>query len=220
MDRPGTRQVIFANELLDAFPVHRLGWDAKARTWFELGVALQEGRFVWTRLFADASGLTENSPIADLIPQLAAHLPDGFTVELCPAADEWWRSAAGVLRAGRLMTLDYGLTAQELLAPERREGTLRAYHRHRLSGDVLAQPGEQDITAHVNFSAIQQAGEATGLHTEELFPQEQFLTRIAARAWEPGTSFGEWTAQRTRRFQTLTHPEHLGRAFRVLIQGR
>jgi SAM-dependent MidA family methyltransferase len=213
-------RIIFANELLDALPVHRLGWDAKARTWFEWGVTLQAGRFVWTRISGDASRLAAHASLATLTAQLASLLPDGFTTEVCPAAEEWWRLAAGVLPRGRLLTMDYGHTTEELLAPERKEGTLRAYRRHQLCGDVLADPGAQDLTAHVNFSAIQAAGESTGLQTEAFLTQQQFLTRIATRLWEAEGSSGGWTAQRTRQFQTLTHPEHLGRAFRVLIQGR
>ena len=80
--------------------------------------------------------------------------------------------------------------------------------------------GEQDITAHVNFTAIRAAGESAGLKTEAFLTQAQFLTGIAARTWEDEGAFGKWTAERTRQFQTLTHPEHLGRAFRVLVQSR
>ena len=162
------RQIIFANELLDAFPVHRLGWDAKAGAWFEWGVTLQEGRFAWKRLDSDTTHLTRQPTLATLAPELAAVLPEGFTVDVCPAAEAWWRSAAGVLGAGKLLTFDYGLTSEELLTPERRHGTLRAYHRHHLSADVLARPGEQDLTAHVNFSGIEAAGEAAGCAPKRL----------------------------------------------------
>ncbi|HVM50270.1 MAG TPA: SAM-dependent methyltransferase [Candidatus Acidoferrum sp.] len=216
----GARRIIFANELLDALPVHRLGWDAKARIWFEWGVRVEQGRFVWTRLPGDATALAQGAFPATLSPQLADALPDGFVVEVCPAAHEWWRAAADALGPGKLLTFDYGLTADELLAPERKRGTLRAYRRHQLSDDVLADPGMQDITAHVNFSALQVAGEAAGLRTEAFQSQEQFLTHVAGKAWQEGSSFGEWTARSTRQFQTLTHPEHLGRAFRVLVQAR
>jgi SAM-dependent MidA family methyltransferase len=147
-------------------------------------------------------------------------LPDGFSVEISPAAAEWWQAAAKALGRGKLLTFDYGLTAEEILAPERAEGTLRGYYQHRPSHDVLAHPGEEDITAHVNFTAIQGAGESAGLETETFLTQSQFLTQIAARVWNEDSSFGEWTPERTRQFQTLTHPEHLGRSFRVLIQSR
>ena len=147
-------------------------------------------------------------------------LPDGYIIETCPAAENWWREAAGVLGRGRLMTIDYGLTADELFSPGRTRGTLRAYFRHHASDDLLANPGEQDLTAHVNFSAIQAAGEACGLKTETFSTQAQFLTGIAEEVFKNPNSFGEWGAQQTRQFQTLTHPEHLGRAFRVLVQSR
>ncbi|MCW5554180.1 MAG: SAM-dependent methyltransferase [Verrucomicrobiae bacterium] len=211
------RGIIFANELLDAFPVHRLGWDAKRFEWFEWGVAWRAGRFVWVRLSAllPASGL---SPFA--APELLTVLPDGFTTESCPAATTWWREAANLLQQGRLLTFDYGLNAEEFLAPHRANGTLRAYHHHRYADDVLAQPGEQDLTAHVNFTALQAAGETAGLLTEAAQTQSQFLTGITQRAWAAGSGFGAWSSDRTRQFQTLTHPEHLGRAFRVLVQAR
>ena len=103
--------------------------------------------------------------------------------------------------------------------PAAPRGTLRAYFRHHVTDDLLANPGEQDLTAHVNFSAIQKAGEAAGLTTESFSTQPQFLTQILEKA-VADKSFGEWNAHRTRQFQTLTHPEHLGRAFRVLVQKR
>jgi SAM-dependent MidA family methyltransferase len=119
-----------------------------------------------------------------------------------------------------LLTLDYGLTEDELLSPQRMGGTLRAYQRHHLAEDVLADPGEQDITAHVNFSGLRTIGEAAGLKTDALCSQEQFLTRIAAPVLSHTSGFGPWTTQRTRQFQTLTHSNHLGRVFRVLVQSR
>jgi len=212
---PKLSGIVFANELLDAMPVRRLGWNAKERRWFEWGVAVAGRRFVWAKLEIRNSKLeTPNLPSA-----LLDILPDGFTTEISPAAESWWRAAAGRLRAGRLLTLDYGLAMEEFFAPSRREGTLRAYHRHHLAGDLLANAGEQDLTAHINFTALQAAGEAAGLKTEALVTQAGFLTGIAGRIWKAPSAFGEWTAARARQFQTLTHPEHLGLAFRVLIQS-
>jgi SAM-dependent MidA family methyltransferase len=201
--------VIFSNELLDAMPVHRFGWDAAAKKWFEWGVALEAGKFVWARI--------QNSEFRIQNSELESVLPDGYTVEISPAAENWWREAANVLEQGRLMTIDYGLTADELFSPGRPRGTLRAYFRHHVTEDIFANVGEQDLTAHVNFSAIQAAGESAGLATESFVTQAQFLTRILDKAVKD-KSFGKWDAARTRQFQTLTHPEHLGRAFRVLVQ--
>lgn len=117
------------------------------------------------------------------------------------------------------MAVDYGLTADELFSPARPRGTLRAYFRHHAVEDVLANPGEQDLTAHVNFSAIQKAGEDAGLKTEFFGSQAKFLTEILAAATQ-GDALGKWDGKQARQFQTLTHPEHLGRAFRVLVQSR
>ena len=237
--------IIFSNELLDAMPVHRFGWDAKNKKWFEWGVAVDGKKFIWAKIpnaeippsasapapqasiqaasKRGADGRTPNSDspssIFRLPPSLWKVLPDGYTVETCPAAENWWRDAANILECGRLLTIDYGLTNDELFSPGRMRGTLRAYFRHHATDDLLANAGEQDLTAHVNFSAIQTAGESAGLTTESFLTQAQFLTRILEKA-SKDKSFGEWDTRRTRQFQTLTHPEHLGRAFRVLIQSK
>ena len=208
---PQLTGIIFSNELLDAFPVHRHGWDAADKKWFEWGVAFDGEKFVWTRRESSEFGIRNS--------ELEAILPDGYTVETSPAAENWWRDAANILQRGKLLTIDYGLTADELFSPARTRGTLRAYFKHHVADDLLANAGEQDLTAHVNFTALQRAGEAAGLTTDGLATQPQFLTRILEQAMRD-QSFGEWTPARTRQFQTLTHPEHLGRAFRVLIQSK
>jgi SAM-dependent MidA family methyltransferase len=216
----GIYRIVFANELLDALPAHRLRWDARECAWFEWGVTLDGDEFAWTRLASPEAVGPEEAWLVSPDPRLAAVVPDGFAVDICPTATDWWHAAAELLPRGKLLTFDYGLTAEEFLVPERQQGTLRGYRRHRLSPDVLAHAGEQDITAHVNFTAIQVAGESAGLQTEAFVTQSQFLTGVAERIWTGGRSFGEWTATRTRQFQTLTHPDHLGRSFRVLVQAR
>jgi len=217
-------RVIFSNELLDAMPVRRYGWDAAAKNWFEWGVALESDRFVWAKIRKPEAGSRKSernraSALGSLPSELLSVLPDGYTVETSPAAEDWWREAAAVLEHGRLMTLDYGLGADEWLSASRPRGTLRAYFRHHLADDILANPGEQDLTAHVNFQAIQAAGESAGMTTESFSTQARFLTQILETAMKD-KCFGEWNASRTRQFQTLTHPEHLGRAFRVLVQSK
>jgi SAM-dependent MidA family methyltransferase len=208
---PPLHGIIFSNELLDALPVHRLGWDAQNKKWFEWGVAVDGEKFVWARI--------QSSALSPQPSALESVLPDGYTIEICPAAESWWREAAQVLGRGKLLTIDYGFTADGLFSPSRMHGTLRAYYRHHVSDDLLANVGEQDLTAHVNFSTIQAAGETAGLKTEIFSMQSQFLTQILGKA-SKDDSFGEWTSAQARQFQTLTHPEHLGRAFRVLVQSR
>lgn len=209
--------IIFSNELLDAFPVHRFGWDAGQGNWFEWGVALAGEGFCWARLSPEAALKPWPEIIRDLPGQLLEVLPDEYVVETSPAAEAWWRRAAGTLANGRLLALDYGFAADDMFSPSRHNGTVRGYHRHHHADDVLAHPGEQDLTAHVNFSTMRHTGEAAGLLTENYLSQTKFLTQILIQA-HTNKNFGEWSSARTRQFQTLTHPDHLGHAFRVLVQ--
>jgi SAM-dependent MidA family methyltransferase len=209
--------IIFSNELLDAFPVRRLGWDKAKRKWFEWGVAAEGEQFVWAKIQNVPEGLP--SFVLNLPAELLEVLPDNYTIETSPAAERWWQTAAKCLNSGKLLTLDYGMADDEFFSPARVNGTLRAFFQHRFADDILANPGEQDLTAHVNFSAMQRAGEDAGLKTEFFSIQAKFLTQILEKTVKD-KNFGEWTATRTRQFQTLTHPEHLGRPFRVLVQSR
>lgn len=203
--------IIFSNELLDALPAHPFAWNAAARRFEEMGICFKGDAFAWTRLPQPSIALPQ-------IPrELLDVLPDDYVFELSPEAVQWWKGAAAALARGWLMTVDYGGVLEELLSPSRTSGTLRAYSQHRVSADVLANPGEQDITAHVNFSEVQRVGEAAGLKTIALTTQGQFLTETARDLWKRR---GSWPQHQVRQFQTLTHPEHLGRPFRVLVQSR
>ncbi|MEW6306692.1 MAG: SAM-dependent methyltransferase [Verrucomicrobiota bacterium] len=298
--------IIFSNELLDAFPVHRLGWNAAQKQWFEWCVTCDPKHFQWTRtalasnldptacLYAMERGLQSASPLPphthanppEQVPppsafplpstgrgtkgegwsnpnaptspsagtaspspwgegrgegdrdaanpcaqnatpttsqieiqKLLSLLPDDFTTEISPAAVAWWQSAARALRNGCLLAVDYGLTAEQFFTPGRAHGTLRGYYRHHHADDLLARPGEQDLTAHVNFTALQQAGEAVGLTSDDpLQSQAKFLTTIFEATMRQPEQFPPWTSERLRQFQTLINPEHLGRAFSFLVQ--
>ncbi|MCC7374880.1 MAG: SAM-dependent methyltransferase [Verrucomicrobiales bacterium] len=213
MERP-VHGIIFANELLDAMPCARFGWSVADQSWFEWGVALEKDQLAWARLPGRPSWWS------DEWRPLEAVLPDGYVVEESPEAMAWWRAAAEHLAGGWLMTLDYGDAEGPRLRPERTRGTLRAYHRHRVSDDLLAQPGEQDLTAHVNFAQIMETGEAAGLQTMDLMPQGRWLGRIAADLLGAGGGLGDWLSRESRQLQTLIHPGHLGQSFKVLVQAR
>lgn len=209
LPRP-VRGIIYSNELLDALPVHRLGWDAAQQEWFEWGVKSSCGGLAWTRLPLSSADLAPDLPQA-----LLEVLPADFTVDVGGAAVQWWQEAAACLGpGGRLITLDYGTPQAPPVDPRRPRGTLRAFWRHTLQEDLLARPGEQDLTADVNFTALQKAGEARGLTTETLEKQGPFLTRLALSV----EGKIEWTPARRRQLMTLTHPQHLGERFCVLVQ--
>ena len=173
--------------------------------------------FGWEIRAANASALQCAPKIA---PELAKVITDGFVLEVSPAAVAWWRGAAALLKSGRLLAIDYGFTREERLQPERHAGTLRAYAGHTSSADVLGGPGEQDLTAHVDFTGLEEAGLAAGLRTDTLDSQEVFLTRLFQRTTAQSSDVVDWTPPRLKQLQTLIHPAHLGRVFRVLVQTR
>lgn len=229
--------LIFANELLDAFPIRRFCWNRKRQVWHEMavGLNLEETAMEWTLLPDSASAelpecahskwLRENDCLSEL--------PDQFIVEWSPAAEEWWAAAATFLSpGGRLWTLDYGHETDRFWDPTRAHGTLRGYKKHQLVESVLENPGEQDLTAAVHFTAIRQRGESAGLVTEThpYETQARNLTEIFKKLWilkesltdQPAASWANftWNTQMNRQFQTLTHPEQLGSVFRALIQRK
>lgn len=212
---PRVRGAIFSNELLDALPVHRLTWCKRLGTWSEVGVDFSGEGFVWANVPGDAARL---APLVSA--ELGAVLPEGFTIEAGTAAVEWWRQAAAALETGWLLTMDYGDAPGERFQPGRIRGTLRAYRDHRVRLEVLADPGSQDLTAHVDFGGLLSAGEAGGLKTEGLWRQEQFLAGILREVEAGMGKFPAWTPERLRQCRTLLHPAHLGSSFKVLVQSR
>jgi len=213
------RGVIFSNELLDAFPVDRISWDAVRKTWFLWSVTFMNGELAWIRTPPSCS-LRRQDFINSLPEELLTHLPDGFTTELGTAACDWWRDAANCLDRGRLLAIDYGLRREDFFAPHRHEGTLRAYSKHRQNTNLLQNPGKQDLTSHVNFSAIESTGESVGLTSVGLESQESFLTKILQRLVERTPDSPFLNPKRIRQLQSLIHPSHFGRSFSVLVQKR
>lgn len=199
--------VVFSNELLDAFPVHRFVRVGGA--WRE---QLIDESFAWLT----GEGVCD-SPLPE---ELDAHVPEGHVVERSPAAERWWSEAAKRLKSGRLVAIDYGSAEDELVQSARPNGTLRAYRNHAPVDDPLSDAGAQDLTAHVNWSAIQQAGEGQGLETAELMDQARWLTWILDAAVKADPEGWQLSPKAVRQFQMLTHPQHLGRKFQALVQLR
>jgi len=204
--------VFLCNELLDAFPFRRLVRADDA--WRELRVGADgRGGFRWEQAALDAA----LAPFAERLDRLAWPFPEGYATEVCPGLDPWAGEVAGLFERGAWWIVDYGHEEESYYAPHRREGTCRAYRGHQVVEDLLSDPGRTDLTAHVNFSHLQRAGEAAGLRWEGLCDQGRFLTE-AARPWllslEGAAPSGK-AAQRLRQFQTLTHPSMMGRQFSV-----
>lgn len=217
----GIRGVVLANELLDAMPVVRLGWDAAGRHWFEWGVVCKADRFAWARLpRATVLPVMAEQWLQALTAGAGERLQEGVVVEIAPGALVWWGQAAQALREGVLMALDYGWDEGEGWRLASAGGTLRAYRGHDLAESVLDCPGEQDLTAHVNWGLIRSTGEAAGLDTVELTPQGRWLSRLAAEGVAQSGPEARWALPEVRQFHMLTHPAYLGTRFQVLVQKR
>jgi SAM-dependent MidA family methyltransferase len=162
--------IIFSNELLDAFPVHRVlgGQDGLREMYVDVNDARE---FVWTQ-----SALSPR--VAVYCQETNLQLGEGQIFEVNVAAEDFVARAASQIERGLLVTVDYGADRADLLsAPHRFAGTLRSFHRHRMSDDVLSHPGEQDLTTTVDWTQITEAGARHGLEVTRLERLDQFLLK-------------------------------------------
>lgn len=204
----------YANELLDAFPVHRLQY--RQDEWRELWVKLTDaGSLEWQD--GPLSSPAVEAEIA-LWKQLNLEFAEGQYVDLNAGLRQWITEVDASPFHGLLFLADYGLPRQELLIPERMEGTLRRYAGHQCDGRVLEQLGDCDLTSHVDFTRFAEAGLQHGWHLVEFIEQGRFLTRLAASLMQAAgfTPTPNWI----RQFQTLTHPQHLGHSFHVIALAK
>jgi SAM-dependent MidA family methyltransferase len=204
--------VVLSNELIDSFPV-RL-FTVRGANPYEIAVTHDAIRLIET---------VREAPADDLPAAVAAHtdrLPDGARFEVNEAAAAWMRVVAGRLVRGFVLTFDYGYTRARLYAPWRTQGTLMAFYRHAVSPDPLAHPGEQDLTAHVDFTTLAETGREHGLTVAGFTAQREFLTALGINdaVAAPGLTLEERLARR-RAVLALTDPAGLGRV-RALAQAR
>jgi SAM-dependent MidA family methyltransferase len=163
---------ILANELLDALPVHRVvgGPDGLRERLVDLA---PDGTFTTT------IGPPSTSALQARLDSEGIRLENGQEAEICLVLDGWIAKAGATLRRGELLLIDYGYSADELYRPER-GSTLRAYHRHRVHADPLVALGRQDLTAHVDLTAVERAAAAAGLTPIGRTTQARFLAALEA----------------------------------------
>lgn len=208
--------VLVANELLDSFPVHRLR--ATENGWAELYVAEGDTGFEYREGPISEGGLTEPLPAAE-------SMPPGLEAEVGPAGPAWVRQAAAGLTTGGVLLLDYGHRREELYGVPRPSGTLMCHFRHRAHDDPFFLPGVQDITAHVDFTAIAEAGRGAGLEVGGFATQAHFLMNLGlAHRVEEYLASGQ--ADQTEQIQLatalkqLTLPQAMGESFKALLLVR
>ncbi len=215
LDYPGTLPdavtgCIFSNELVDALPVHLI--TRRAGKWLELFVTEENG---W---LAFAPGPFSTDALRETVSRLPLPDSDGFITEVHLEAGRWIGRVAHSLRRGFVMTIDYGYSAGDYYAPHRKAGTLLCYHQHRSNNDPFVRVGEQDITTHVNFTALAKAGAASGLPLLGYCDQSRFVAGLLKKA---GVDFlTRLVPKGTAQLKTLLHPELMGQTFKVLVQHR
>lgn len=200
--------VVIGNEVLDAMPVQRLR--REQGHWLELGVALADGQLVWATRPA-AAALTVAMP---------ADLPDDYETELNLAAPALLSELGRRLTRGAALFFDYGFPAHEFFHPQRNRGTLMCHYRHTAHGDPFLWPGLQDITAHVDFSAL--AAASHGLELLGYANQAQFLINcgITELLSEVPAADAARYAPLVAAVQKLLSPAEMGELFKVIAFGR
>ena len=216
----GMTGVVFANELLDAIPPHVV-------------VMTDDGlREVYVDANGERGGLVERlGPLSDArvrehVTAWDIRLEPGWRAEICPAAVTWVRRAARALTRGFLLLIDYGHEADELYSATHAAGTLTTYRRHRVLNEPtggmppwLADPGERDITAHVDLTAVRRTAEREGLQTLGVLDQTYFLLGLGAvdRVAADGGVAG---LRRRLALKSLLVPGGLGSTHKVLVFGK
>jgi SAM-dependent MidA family methyltransferase len=204
---------ILSNELVDAFPVHRLQVHDGALQ--EIYVTLADDKLT------DDVGPPSTEELVDYVIALGMP-PEDWQGEVSLETVRWIRQVAKALQRGFVLTIDYGATWEELCSPRYSSGTLVCYHRHQANRQFYERIGQQDITAHVNFTALIRYGEASGLQTLSYGSQMEYLAslgmgeRLAELARRPQTA----EVQREKRaIADLLWPDGLG-GFRILLQQK
>ena len=200
--------VVIANEVVDAMPVHAVAW--RAQGIMERGVSSE---LKWAEHPASGELLQAAMEIDVPVP---------YESEIGLLARAWMRSLADMLEQGLVLVIDYGFPRHEYYHPQRAAGTLMVHHRHRAHADPFRQPGAEDLSAHVEFSALAEAGVEAGLAMLGYTSQAQFLincgiTEVLGEAnMETALHYAPLAAQAQR----LLSPAEMGELFKVLALGR
>ena len=204
------RGCIFSNELLDAFPVHLVEMQ---ETLQEIYVAVKDGGL------ALQAGPPSSPLLEKYLAAASVVLERGYRTEINLRVRDWLRDVGACLDQGFLLTIDYGYTARDYYSEDRNRGTLVCYYRHQMNEDPLEHPGSQDITSHVDFSAVKRGGDEFGLRSLGLSSQGAYLVslgideeiqRLAATSADYPTELA--------RIKKLIMPQGMGDSHMVMAQ--
>lgn len=210
--------LIFSNELLDALPVHRV--TVRDGQLSEFYVTLGDsGEFRWT------IGPLSTQRILEYLDFVGVHINEGQIVEINLGVEDWLTNVAARLSSGYVVTVDYGAESSQLYGPAGREqGTLRAFRGHQFVDDVLAHPGEQDLTTTIDWSFVKKFGERLGLETSEFERQDRFLLKAGLLEELETKVAGSATEAEKLQLRTscreMILPSGMAASFQVLVQRK
>jgi len=207
---PGSRNpcLFYSCELVDSFPVKILQF--RGGSWREKGVGAKDYKFVWQEREVDPETWAQiqlwNPPAIE-----------GYTMEIRPGVGPWVQGWAEKISHGMVLTMDYGFPATDLFSPDRSGGTLVSIRNHQRVQDPLLDPGQLDLTAHVNFTELEFLATERGFKNYGLTDFARGLTALAAPSLKENMNFTEsWI----RNFRHLTHPSFFGHSHQILVQGK
>jgi len=213
--------IVLSNELIDAFPVHKVRF--LKGEWHEIYVTLENGRFVETE------DRLSDQRLSDFLTKLEGHFENGYTTEVNLKAIDWIKQVGDTLKKGFVITIDYGYPQRGLYSPERNRGTLMCYYKHQASEDPYVNIGEQDITSHVDFTSLAEAGKTAGLDVTGFTDQSYFLMGcgieeefqpLSAPPLDKGGLGGVEAFKSNITLKKLLMPGGMGSIFKVLIQHK
>jgi len=209
LDADSVMGVMFSNELVDAFPVHRVRFHKQRLQ--EVFVDYAEGRFM------ERLGPLSSPKIQEYVHRHGIDLQEGQTSELHLAAEQWMTQVARVLQQGVIITIDYGHTGSDYYGADRSDGTLLCYYQHAVSKNPYTRVGEQDMTAHVNFSALAKAGKECGLLPVGFTTLANWLMGLGVEAMVHDQ---DPESPEIQALSLLLRPHGMGTTFKVFVQQK
>ncbi len=215
--------IVFSNELLDSFPVHKVK---------KIDGEIKEVYVTWNEKEESFEELTDkisDSRLVEYFEEQGVSIKEGQTAEINLDAIEWVNNISQLLDKGYILTIDYGYPADELYASHRHEGSLMCYYQHVANDDPYKNIGDQDITCHVNFTAIMYYGERLGLENVWFTTQSKFLmnngilnylSEIDFKEIEKKDIFVDKALKVNRAIRHLITPGEMGDTFKVLLQQK
>ena len=197
--------VVIANEVLDAFPVKRV--TLSNNHFYELGVDFKDNCFQWKRF--------EYPYLESVVPD-GDDLPEGYTTEINLQSDGWIKSLYNLMSEGVVLLIDYGMSQSEYFHPQRSDGTVKCFHKHKSNNNPFIHIGDQDITASVNFTDIAKSSIDAGFKVDGYSTQSMFLISLGIENFLVEEKDEKNQIKLAQEIKQLVMPGAMGEVFKVM----